>query len=149
MEFIIQDISKLSLAVKAFLPHLERCKVFLINGQMGVGKTTFVQELLTQMGVEQLEGSPTYSLINHYQSLNYGALYHLDLYRLKKLEEAYDIGLEDLLKENAYLFIEWPDLILPLIETPYCEITFSLLENNGRKIRLNMNSNNQPLSSRV
>lgn len=137
MEFVIQDISKLPLAVKAFLPHLDGYKIFLINGQMGVGKTTFVQELLTQMGVEQLEGSPTYSLINSYQTPNYGTVYHLDLYRLKKLEEAYDIGLEEIIDENAYLFIEWPDLILSLISEPYCEMNFTLLENNVRKLSLN------------
>jgi tRNA threonylcarbamoyladenosine biosynthesis protein TsaE len=137
MEFIIQDQSKLSLAVKAFLPLLERCKIFLINGQMGVGKTTFVQELLTQMGVEQLEGSPTYSLINSYKTETFGKVYHLDLYRLKKLEEVYDIGLEELIDEDAYLFIEWPDLILSLIAEPYCEMNFLLQENNVRKLSLN------------
>lgn len=137
MEFIIQDISKLPLAVKAFLPLLERCKIFLINGQMGVGKTTFVQELLTQIGVRQLEGSPTYSLINSYETETYGKVYHLDLYRLKKMEEAYDIGLEELVDEDAYLFIEWPELILPLINGQYCELSFNLLENNVRKLSVN------------
>ena len=84
-------------------------KIVALEGQMGAGKTTFVQNVLKSIGVEELEGSPTYSLINEYQSTLLGKVYHLDLYRLNSIEEVYDIGIEELLYQNVVCFIEWPE----------------------------------------
>jgi tRNA threonylcarbamoyladenosine biosynthesis protein TsaE len=84
-------------------------KIVALEGQMGAGKTTFVQNVLKSIGVEELEGSPTYSLINEYQSTLLGKVYHLDLYRLNAIEEVYDIGIEELLYQNVVCFIEWPE----------------------------------------
>ena len=84
------------------------------------------------MGIENLNGSPTYSIINNYHSKEFGNIYHLDLYRLKNIEELFDIGIEEILNEKAYIFIEWPDLIQAILETKYCELFFSMNEKFER-----------------
>ena len=89
--------------------------IVALEGQMGAGKTTFVQQVLKSMGIEELDGSPTYSLINQYESPFYGTVYHLDLYRLNSLEEIFDIGIEELLYQKCICLIEWPEKIIELL----------------------------------
>lgn len=83
--------------------------ILLLKGNLGAGKTTFTQFLLHQLGSEDEVSSPTYSIVNEYNTPK-GKIYHFDLYRLKNLEEVYDIGIEEYL-DNAYLcIIEWPEV---------------------------------------
>ena len=89
--------------------------IVALEGQMGAGKTTFVQQVLKSMGIEELDGSPTYSLINQYESPFYGTVYHLDLYRLNSLEEIFDIGIEELLYQKCICLIEWPEKMIELL----------------------------------
>ena len=77
---------------------------------MGAGKTTFVKAICEELGVEDVITSPTFAIINEY-SLSGGRLYHFDFYRIKKLEEVYDMGYEDYFYSGALCFIEWPELI--------------------------------------
>ena len=119
MKFQINSLSDLPEFVQNFLPFLEKNKLFLLYGEMGVGKTTFVQNLLNEIGISDLDGSPTYSLINTYFSEKYGEINHLDLYRLNSSEEAYDIGLEDILDNNSICFIEWPEKIIEMLPENY------------------------------
>ena len=136
MKYQINSLENLAEFVEQFLPFLEKNKLFLLYGEMGVGKTTFVQNLLTRMGITELNGSPTYSLINSYDLPQYGNIHHLDLYRLKNSEEAYDIGLEDILDENSYCFIEWPEKIIEMLPENYCSLHFSLNEDFSRTIEI-------------
>ncbi len=136
MEFKVKNIIDLT-SVAAYVKELiQTHPVVLLKGSMGVGKTTFSQELLRQLGIEQLEGSPTYSLINSYQTPNRDQLYHLDLYRLKSLDEAYDIGIEEVLDGKAITLIEWPDLIERLLYGNYLELIFTLNEDLSRTIQV-------------
>lgn len=137
MKYHIDSLDQLSIFVEAFLPQLKKNKIFLLYGEMGVGKTTFVQELLKKIGIIDLEGSPTYSLINSYWSEKYGKIYHIDLYRLKTIEEAYDIGLDEILNENSFCFIEWPDKIKSMLPTSYTSISFFLNSDLMRTIEIN------------
>jgi len=109
MEFHITTLHDLKPPAVYLAELLNNHKIVALDGQMGAGKTTFVQTVLKSIGVEELEGSPTYSLINEYQSTLLGKVYHLDLYRLNAIEEVYDIGIEELLYQNAVCFIEWPE----------------------------------------
>jgi tRNA threonylcarbamoyladenosine biosynthesis protein TsaE len=82
---------------------------------MGAGKTTFILSLLRAMGIEDPDGSPTYSLVNVYDSPMFGRVYHFDFYRIDSLEEAYDIGVEEMLYGDGLCFIEWPEKIKELL----------------------------------
>lgn len=90
-------------------------RVFLFEAPMGAGKTTFIKALCARLGVTDTMSSPTYSVVNEYATRNHQRLYHFDLYRLKTPLELLDIGFEEYLASGNYLFIEWPELALPLI----------------------------------
>lgn len=112
-------------------------KKFVFLGNLGAGKTTLVQHLCQELGVEDSVSSPTFSLINqyngHYDGKNI-TINHLDLYRLKSVEEALDIGIEELLNSNQYLFIEWPEIIQDLLSDPLCVIKIDHSEEQHRML---------------
>ena len=115
MEIGIESLADLPKAAETFFNEIGDAKVFAFNAEMGSGKTTFISALLNHMGIEELEGSPTYSLVNIYESKRYGKIHHFDLYRIESEEEAFDIGIEEMLYSNHYCFIEWPDKIENLL----------------------------------
>ncbi len=136
MKFEIKSISDLSQLVDFVYDKMETNKLFLLKGEMGVGKTTFVQALLKKLEIENLNGSPTYSLINTYVSKVFGEINHLDLYRLNSTEEAFDIGIEDILDGKSISFIEWPEKIENLIQDEVLEISFSLNSDLSRTVEI-------------
>lgn len=108
MQFNIKNISDWQNVVDSILPELKH-NILLLKGNLGAGKTTFTQFLLKNLGSEDEVNSPTYSIVNEYNSPK-GKIYHFDLYRLKNIEEVYDIGIEEYL-DNAFLcIIEWPEV---------------------------------------
>ncbi|MDQ8144284.1 tRNA (adenosine(37)-N6)-threonylcarbamoyltransferase complex ATPase subunit type 1 TsaE [Chryseobacterium sp. CFS15] len=108
MQFIIHQINDWQNVVDSILPELKH-NILLLKGNLGAGKTTFTQFLLKNLGSKDEVNSPTYSIVNEYNSPK-GKIYHFDLYRLKNIEEVYDIGIEEYL-DNAYLcIIEWPEV---------------------------------------
>lgn len=115
MEFVIHSLHEIQDVAARFLKEYGHRKVFAFDAGMGTGKTTFILGLLKAMGIEDPEGSPTYSLVNAYHSPMYGKVYHFDVYRLNSEEEAYDIGVEEMLYDGSYCFIEWPEKIRNLL----------------------------------
>ncbi len=115
MDYIVNDLDGIRPIALDLLERLQTGSIVVLVGEMGAGKTTFTQSVLRAMGIEDLEGSPTYSLINEYESPYFGKVYHMDLYRLDSLEEALDIGIEELLYQNVICFIEWPEKIKELL----------------------------------
>lgn len=111
----IQQLDDIHEAAKEFLEKVGHWKLFAFQAEMGSGKTTFIQALLNCMGIEDPDGSPTYSLVNSYESPMYGKIYHFDLYRIESEEEAYDIGIEEMLYGDGMCFIEWPEKISELL----------------------------------
>lgn len=108
MNFQINQINDWQKVVDSILPELKH-NILLLKGNLGAGKTTFSQFLLKNLGSEDEVNSPTYSIVNEYSSPK-GKIYHFDLYRLKNIEEVYDIGIEEYL-DNAFLcIIEWPEV---------------------------------------
>ena len=84
---------------------------FAIHGEMGAGKTTFVQALLRELGVQHPDGSPTYAIVHEYSTMNRTKAYHLDCYRIENEHDLAQLGLDELFEENAYFFVEWPEKI--------------------------------------
>lgn len=108
MQFNIEKIEDWQKVVDSILPEL-KYNILLLKGNLGAGKTTFTQFLLKNLDSEDEVNSPTYSIVNEYSSPK-GKIYHFDLYRLKNIEEVYDIGIEEYL-DNAFLcIIEWPEV---------------------------------------
>ena len=111
-------------------------KIFLFNAEMGIGKTTLIKEICYQLGVDDVISSPTYSLVNEYEGKNDSIIYHFDFYRIQHEEEAYDIGFEEYLDSDAWIFIEWPEKIINLLPENSSHIKISLLENGKRQLIL-------------
>lgn len=138
MEIIIQNISDLDAVVQQLLSYAGNKKNWLFTGEIGAGKTTFIQRICAHFQVREQVTSPTYSLINEYTYLNNQQqeqlLYHMDLYRLKNAEEALHIGIEEYLYGDSYCFIEWPELIENLLPEDVVRINLTLQEDSSRKM---------------
>lgn len=111
-------------------------KILLFYGDMGVGKTTLIKELCNVLGVKDVAHSPTFSLVNEYQTSNNDTVYHFDFYRIENEEEAYDMGVEDYLYSNNWCFIEWPENVKNLLPLDAVVVKISLLDNEQRNIQL-------------
>ena len=107
----IQDIEHIREAAREFIKQIGDRRVFAFYGKMGAGKTTFVKAICEELGVEDVITSPTFAIINEYSLPQGESLFHFDFYRIKKLEEVYDMGYEDYFYSGALCFIEWPELI--------------------------------------
>lgn len=142
MDLLAHSLADLpSLAIQ-LLESLNGRKIIAFHGQMGAGKTTFVQAILRAMGIEEAEGSPTYSLVNVYESPFYGTVNHMDLYRLNELEEAYDIGLEEMIYGNQVNLIEWPNIIEPLLPEETMHVFIEINPQGDRRIYWDLDEGN-------
>jgi tRNA threonylcarbamoyladenosine biosynthesis protein TsaE len=109
-------------------------KVILLNGNMGVGKTTLIKCLSQNLGVKGNTSSPTFSLVNEYQTNDNQIIYHFDCYRLKTEVEALDMGIDEYLYSGNWCFIEWPDKIESLIPEKCSTLNIEILPNGFRKL---------------
>ena len=114
MLFRVDSLNALEQFAQRFSESFTEPSIFLVYGEMGAGKTTTISAILQHWGLSFV-GSPTFSLVNEYDKNEKVKVYHFDLYRLKNIHEALDIGIEEYLDADAYVFIEWPEAILPLI----------------------------------
>jgi tRNA threonylcarbamoyladenosine biosynthesis protein TsaE len=108
MEFIINKIEDWQNIIKEILPKIEH-NIFLLKGNLGAGKTTFTQFLLKELGSTDEVSSPTYTIVNEYDTSK-GKVFHFDLYRLKNADEVEDIGMQDYLDHSFLCLIEWPEI---------------------------------------
>tara|TARA_R110002049_G_scaffold183679_8_gene351672 strand:+ start:4537 stop:4944 length:408 start_codon:yes stop_codon:yes gene_type:complete len=111
-------------------------KTLLFYGEMGVGKTTLIKQICKQLGVLDNISSPTFSLVNEYQTSKEEKVFHFDFYRITDEEEALDMGIEDYLYNNDWCLIEWPQNVENLLPLESVEIHLSTLENGQRSIQL-------------
>jgi len=116
--------------IKQFPEH----RVFALYGKMGAGKTTFIQAICNSLGSSDNVTSPTFALINEYNTADLSSIFHFDFYRIEDLEEAYDLGYEDYLYSGSYCFIEWPEMIEPLLPENIVEVKIEAQENENRII---------------
>src|SRR6188768_1031426 len=111
-------------------------KVILFNGEMGVGKTTLIKQLCKTLGVNDATSSPTFSLVNEYQTITNQTVYHFDFYRLNKETEALDMGVDDYLYSGNWCFIEWSEKISSLIPEEHSIVTIELQADGKRNLHL-------------
>lgn len=109
-------------------------RVFAFYGKMGAGKTTFIQSVCRVLGSGDTVTSPTFALINEYNTDKNGSVFHFDFYRIKNLEEVFDLGYEDYLYSGSYCLIEWPELIEPLLPEKVVKVKIEVEEDGSRKI---------------
>jgi tRNA threonylcarbamoyladenosine biosynthesis protein TsaE len=131
LELDISDLSQLSDAAKKVLEFAGNLKVFAFEAGMGAGKTTFIKQLCSALGSQDSFSSPTYAIVNEYNSPR-GKIYHFDLYRIKNQEELLDLGFEEYLSSGNFCFIEWPDLAGPFFPKSFVGIKILLVD--GRKL---------------
>lgn len=116
MEIKIQSLETIHEAAQQFVEAMGDSCVFAFYGKMGTGKTTFIKAICEELGVKDVINSPTFAIVNEYRAEDTCALiYHFDFYRIKKLEEVYDMGYEDYFYSGALCFIEWPELVEDLL----------------------------------
>lgn len=134
MEFIfsLEDIASVAEKVVAQNPQ----KVILFHGEMGAGKTTFIKHLCKALGVTEATSSPTFSLVNEYQTIDNQIVYHFDFYRLKQETEALDMGADDYFYSGNWCFIEWAEQIPNLIPDEHSVITIQVLADGKRQLQL-------------
>lgn len=126
MKLQVNSLEELPLAAKKILAVAKSEKIFVFKGEMGSGKTTLIKELCLQIGVDSAMSSPTFSLINEYETSNGEVVYHFDFYRLEDEQEAFDYGYEDYFFSSNYCFIEWPEKIPNLIPDNYLLIEIEM-----------------------
>lgn len=137
MEIKIQSLEQIHEAAKAFVAAMGDNTVFAFYGKMGAGKTTFIKAVCEELGVSDVITSPTFAIVNEYRSDVAGELiYHFDFYRIKKLDEVYDMGYEDYFYSGAVCFIEWPELIEELLPGNAIKVMIEEIEDGARKLVL-------------
>ena len=133
--FIAERMEDYDQAAAFLLELMDTYSIFLLKGNLGAGKTTLVQKLCDMIGTEDVVTSPTFALINPYMTKK-GPIYHMDMYRIEKMEEAIDFGIEEYLWENQYCFIEWPDKIEPILPEKYVVIRMQIIGDETREIKI-------------
>lgn len=133
MEFTINDPQEMAKVVEHILRHESQKRIFFLEGNLGAGKTQLVSCFASKMGFQGQVNSPTFSLINEYQTPN-TILYHMDLYRIEKPEDLLEIGIEDYLRSGHYCLIEWPQLLDDLFDLDALRIKIEIISFSERKV---------------
>lgn len=136
MEIRINSLAEINMAAKQFIENMGESKVFAFYGKMGAGKTTFIKAICEELGVDDVITSPTFAIVNEYQSSTTGeSIFHFDFYRIKKLDEVYDMGYEDYFYGGSLCFLEWPELIDELLPEDATKVTIEETEDGGRLVK--------------
>ncbi|MBW8334056.1 MAG: tRNA (adenosine(37)-N6)-threonylcarbamoyltransferase complex ATPase subunit type 1 TsaE [Prolixibacteraceae bacterium] len=130
----IKHVSDLQDTAKQLLSHFPEDRIFALYGGMGAGKTTFIKAICHELGSDDYVTSPTFALINEYSTSEGAVIYHFDFYRIKKLEEAFDLGYEDYIYSGNYCFIEWPEMIESLLPDGIVEVRITEVEHGKRLV---------------
>ncbi len=135
MKISIKSLDNIHEAAREFIKNMGKGHVFAFYGKMGAGKTTFIKAVCEELGVEDVITSPTFAIVNDYtSSKDESHIFHFDFYRIKKLEEVYDMGYEDYFYSGSLCFIEWPELIEDILPGDAVKVTITQLEDGSRVV---------------
>ncbi len=132
MKFIAKTTKDLSVIAGKILQESNR-KIFLLNGELGVGKTTLINALVKELGSKDKVQSPTFSIVNEYKGEKNKPIYHFDFYRVKTEEEVMDMGYEEYFYSGEYNFIEWPEKVPSLLPKYFHQISLHLEFNHKHR----------------
>ncbi|MDR0371669.1 MAG: tRNA (adenosine(37)-N6)-threonylcarbamoyltransferase complex ATPase subunit type 1 TsaE [Prevotellaceae bacterium] len=132
----IQSLDTINETVKKFIELIGNRTVFAFNGKMGVGKTTFIKAICAAFGVQETVNSPTFSIVNEYETADGKIIYHFDCYRINTIREAIGLGIEEYLYSGNLCFIEWAENIAPLLPDSLVDVEIEEIENRKRKINI-------------
>jgi len=131
LQYSLEEISEIS---NSLLRHYSGYKVWCFYAEMGSGKTTLTKEICKSLGVVDDTSSPTFSIVNEYATKDNSILYHFDFYRLKNLQEAMEIGIEEYFFSGNYCFCEWPEVVESILPDKYLKIHINLVGDNKRSL---------------
>jgi len=129
----IANLDSIGEAARQFVSLMGDSRVFAFYGSMGAGKTTFIKAVCQELGVEDVITSPTFAIVNEYTA-GESSIYHFDFYRIKKLEEVYDMGYEDYFYSGGLCLIEWPELIEEILPDDAVRVTIKELPDGAREV---------------
>lgn len=132
----IQSLDTIHETAKRFIEQIGERKVFAFNGNMGAGKTTFIKAICDVFGVQETVNSPTFSIVNEYETADGQIIYHFDCYRINKIQEALDLGAEEYLYSGNLCFIEWAENIAPLLPDSLVNVDIEEVESGKRKVSI-------------
>ena len=136
MHIKINSLEEITAAARDFIAALGDHRVIAFYGSMGAGKTTFIAALCRELGVTEPVTSPTFAIVNEYAANDSSSIYHFDFYRIKRLEEAYDMGFEDYLYSGHLCLIEWPELIEELLPDDTLRVHITAADDGTRTITM-------------
>lgn len=132
MEITINGLDTIRSTARQFIENIGSSRVFAFYGKMGAGKTTFVKALCEELGCDDVITSPTFAIVNEYTDGEQQPVYHFDFYRIKKLEEVYDMGYEEYFYSGALCLIEWPELIEDVLPDDTVRVTIEEQADGSR-----------------
>ena len=136
----IDDAGEISRAAAEFVEYISssdlQSNIFAFFGQMGAGKTTFITALCKELGVSDTVNSPTFTIVNEYRAAKVFPVYHFDFYRINKLSEAYDLGLDEYFGGEGLCLIEWPEKIEEILPEDAVRIEIKVNEDGSRELRI-------------
>lgn len=131
----VKSVAELREVATKFIEMFENERHFAFYGSMGAGKTTFIKVLCEVMGTLDNVTSPTFALVNEYDTDKYGNILHFDFYRLNNVEDALNIGFEDYMESGYYCFMEWPERVESILPEPFVEVRIEIVNENTRIIK--------------
>ncbi len=134
MDIEVNSLADLPAVAQQLLDFAGSEKVFIFEGDMGAGKTTFIKTFCAALGIADVVSSPTYSIVNEHDSPN-GPVFHFDFYRIKDIREAYDLGYEEYFYGGGICLIEWPERVEELLPENLIKVVINVLDENRRLFR--------------
>jgi tRNA threonylcarbamoyladenosine biosynthesis protein TsaE len=134
MNIVIKTKREIRSAVRKLLDQTKGKRIYAFYGAMGAGKTTIIKALCEYLGAADLVSSPTFTLVNEYRTTGGESMYHIDFYRIKKLDEVFDFGIEEYLTGEKYCFMEWPELVEDILPEETVRVRISVEENEERML---------------
>lgn len=130
MKLTIASLDNINETARQFIQQIGSNRVFAFNGPMGAGKTTFIKAICEELGVNDTVNSPTFAIVNEYETDDHRIIYHFDCYRLKNIQEALDLGAEEYLYSGNLCFIEWAENISPILPDNLVQVDIQVMPDN-------------------